>query len=246
MLKIIHGGADAGSLRQLIALELVGQPYSSDYVDLAALKNWEPAHREYAPGGQVPVLTNGDTCFTDGGITLMYLAESYPDAGLLPTDPLARYRVQALIDTLDAALLDSVNLLGWSGKTPADARAAFTARLNGIEAREKPAGWSAVWQDAEEDALRRASEKVTDGIKLMEGRLAQTDWLCGNAMTLADVAAYPLARRIPELLPDKINATATPKLMAWLARMSDLKAVQSALSHANEDAGGTIDYAPPR
>lgn len=246
MLKIIHGGADAGSLRQLIALEVIGQPYSHDFVDLAALKNWTPAHREHAPGGQVPVVIDDGASFTDGAITLMYLAESHPEAALLPSDPLSRYRVQALIDTLDNALLDSINLIGWSETTSGDARADFMTRLNGVAEREKPAGWSAVWQDAEEDALRRAREKVADGVALIESKLSRTEWLCGDAMTLADVAVYPLARQIPALLPDKANATVTQRLMEWLSRMAGLDAVQRALSHANQDAGNAIDYAPPR
>lgn len=246
MLKIIHDGADAASLRQLIALELIGQPYSRQFIDLAALENWQPAHRASAPGGQVPALSDGDTSFTDGAITLMFLGESYPDAGLLPSDPLARYRVQALIDTLDKALLDSVNLIGWTDATAPETRADYMARLNTVEGREKPAGWSAVWQDAEEDALRRARDKIGDGLAVMEAILAQTAWLCGTVMTLADIAAYPLTRRIPDLLPDTANDKATPKLMGWLSRMSTLDAVQSALTNAKDDAGASIDYAPPR
>jgi GSH-dependent disulfide-bond oxidoreductase len=246
MLRIIHGGADPASLRQLIALEIVGRPYAREFVDLAAFGNWETAHRRYAPGGQVPVLADGDSCFTDGAIALMYLAESNPKAALLPADPLARYRIQAMIDRLDTVLLDSVNLLGWTKNSPDDVRGAFMTRLDGIAAREKPAGWSAVWQDAEDDALRRAREKVADGMSLLESELAQDQWLCGADMSLADIAVYPLARRIPELLPDQANTIAMPKLMAWLARLSALDAVQRALSHGTEDAGRAIDYAPPR
>ncbi len=80
----------------------------------------------------------------------------------------------------------------------------------------------------------------------METQLKKATWLCGASLTLADVAAYPLARRIPDLLPETANDTATPGLVAWLSRMSALEAVKRGLSHAQADAGAAIDYAPPR
>lgn len=243
MLTLHHGGADGASLRLMIALEELDLRYETVPVDLARMAHWAPAHLRIAQDGAVPVLIDDALVMTDSGIALLYLAEKYPAGGLLCDDPAGRYQAQALIDTLDAAFLDSVNLLGWHRSTGREERERFLGALAALPGRSKPAGWSAVWSDAEDDLIARARQKIIDGLVLTERVLADHDWVAGGSYGVADISTYALARTLPALLDDEQLPKRFPNFCAWHRRISARPAIGRALSRAT--AVGP-DHAPPR
>lgn len=155
----LYGSGDPATLKLVICLEELALPYKFHALDLKKLDQWSPAHRSMAPQGEVPVLVDGARVMSDATIALLYLGESHRQANLVPGDPVGQYDAQALNDVLDAALLDSVNLIGWHRQQDGAARAAFNEALAAVPGRQKAAGWSAVWRDAESDRCRRAEDK---------------------------------------------------------------------------------------
>lgn len=242
MITLHHGGGSGASLRLLIALEELALPYETFPVDLRSRRNWEPVHRRLAPMGEVPVLVDAGGPMTDSAIALLYLAEACPAPALLPSDAAGRYSAQAMIDTLDAALLPSVDLLGWHATTSSDERQAHTDALEHIADRSKPAGWSAVWGDAESDRLARAAEKMADGVGLIERALERNPWLVGDTYTVADISAFALSRCLPQLAQGRDVVASAPKFASWLARIAERPAVSRAIGRAD----GMPSYAPPR
>jgi glutathione S-transferase len=64
-------------------LEEVGQPYETTLFDYgAAMKS--PAYKAINPMGKVPALVHGNTVVTECAAICAYLAETFPQAGLLP------------------------------------------------------------------------------------------------------------------------------------------------------------------
>ncbi len=240
----LYGSGDPVTLKLVICLEELSLPYRFNSLDLQKLEHWAPAHRALAPQGAVPVLVDGTRVMDDAAIALLYLADSHPEANLLPAGPADHYAVQASIDVLDAALLASVNLIGWHRQQPAEARAAFTAALNAVPGRQTAAGWSAVWRDAESDRLQRAAEKLDGGVARIEAALGRGPWLVGGGPTAADISAFALVETLPALLPDSIDPGSTPRTWAWLERMRARPAVRRALTSAAR--GGAPRYAPPQ
>jgi glutathione S-transferase len=220
-------------------------PYKFHALDLRRLDPWSSAHRRLAPQGEVPVLIDGTTVMADATIALVYLAESHPCAGLMPADAVARYQVQASNDVLDAALLEAVNLVGWHRQQDAGARAEYDAALAAIPGRQKAAGWSAVWRDAEADRLQQAGDKIVAGLARMDTMLGSRPWLIGEAATLADINAFALVEGLPALLPAVINEESSPRLTGWMQRMRARPAVRRALTGSARGHSGTT-YAPPR
>jgi glutathione S-transferase len=192
-----------------------------------------------------PVLIDRARVMADATIALLYLAESHHEANLVPGDAVERYDVQALNDVLDAALLGSVNLIGWHRQQDAAARAAFNEALAAVPGRQKVAGWSAVWRDAESDRRQRAEEKIAGGVAKIEAALGMRPWLVGDAFTIADICAFALVESLPALLPGLVDAERTPLLFAWILRMRARPAVRRALTGAGRSHGGTL-YAPPQ
>lgn len=241
MIELYHGEPTADSLKLLIALKEKGLNFTSRPVDAARFEQWAPSHRELAPQGQLPVLVDGGEVMNDAAFALQYLAEAYPTPRLAPSDPVGWYDVQAWNNTNDAALTGNVSLLGWTSRTTAEERAEHRRKLAAVPGREKPAGWAAVFSDAEasEDQLALARERIAETIGKIEAALASSGWLVGGEYSIADINGFALAHTLPVLLPEIVNPAKTPRTIAWLARIAERPAVKSVL-RAGEGA-----YAAP-
>ena len=205
------------AVKLIVALRAAGLDYETIKVDSAAYAQWEAPHRAIAPQGQLPVLVEGELAMPEAAFALQYLGEAHAPS-LVPADPWLWYDLQALNQQIDA-IGPAVNLLGWTRATSVEERDAHRARLAAIPHRQKPAGWHAVWADAEanEDQLANAREKVEGGLDQLETRLAEADWLVGAAFSLADINAFALVRAAREVMPEAVAAR--PALAAWLGRV---------------------------
>ena len=215
------------TVKLLIALAEAGASFDTVAVDTADFAHWSALHREIAPQGQVPVLVADGEPMADAQYALQYVGEAC-GAALVPSDPWHWYEIQALNQRLDAAVGPSVNLLGWTAATDPDERAAYRARLAAVAEREKPAGWFAVWADAEadEDQLANARERIAGALDELEARLDGADWLVGEAFSLADINAFALVRAVGVVLPDAVRAR--PALTRWYQRMESREAGRKA------------------
>ena len=83
----------ACSMASHIALEESGQPYEVKTVGLMQGEQNKPEYLNVNPRGKVPALkTDADGILTENVAILTYLAQTYPNAKLLPTDPLGLAR----------------------------------------------------------------------------------------------------------------------------------------------------------
>ena len=219
------------TVKLIVALRAAALGHEQVSVDTAAYAHWEAPHRALAPQGQLPVLVDGDLAMPEAAFALQYIGEAYAPA-LAPKDPWLWYEVQALNQQIDGALGPAVNLLGWTRETSIEERDAHRARLASIPHRQKPAGWHAVWADAEanEDQLANAREKVEGGLAQLEARLAAAEWLVGGAFSLADINAFALVRAVREVMPQSVAAR--PQLAAWLGRVEALAGALDAMAFA--------------
>ena len=218
MIALHRDQATPDTVKLIVALHAAGLDYETVKVDSAAYAQWEEPHRRLAPQGQLPVLVDNGFAMPEAAFALQYLGEAHAPA-LRSRDPWLWYEVQALNQQLDGAIGPAVNLLGWTRETDVAQRDAHRTRLAQIPHRQKPAGWHAVWADAEanEDQLANAREKVEGGLGLAEARLGEADWLVGGAFSLADINAFALVRAAREVMPDAVAAR--PAVAAWLGRV---------------------------
>jgi glutathione S-transferase len=72
-------------------LEEVGAPYETVILDYATTMKAEP-YLSLNPMGKVPTLTHGDRIITENGAICAYLADAFPEAGLMPDDRATFYR----------------------------------------------------------------------------------------------------------------------------------------------------------
>jgi glutathione S-transferase len=92
MMKL-YGFAPTRSLRALWGLKELGLEFEFIPVNLQAGENRRPEFLALNPAGKVPVLVDGDFVLTESAAIVLYLAEKYPEKGLLPTE--LKQRAQA-------------------------------------------------------------------------------------------------------------------------------------------------------
>src|SRR3979490_485923 len=85
MMKL-YGMGPTRTLRALWALRELDSEFEYVLVNLLAGENRRPEFLRISPAGKVPVLVDGDLVLTESAAIVLYLAEKYPDKGLLPVD----------------------------------------------------------------------------------------------------------------------------------------------------------------
>ncbi|MDC0677564.1 glutathione S-transferase family protein [Sorangium atrum] len=85
--------APTRSIRVRWALQELGVDFETVQVNLRAGENRRPEFLKLNPAGKLPVLVDGDLVLTESVAIVLYLAEKYPEKGLLPTDPRERAKV---------------------------------------------------------------------------------------------------------------------------------------------------------
>ena len=239
MIELYHWEPNAGSLALLICLGEMSLEFESHYIDMLELEQHRPAFRSISPQSVVPVLVTEGEALTDAGLALQYLCDRYPESGLAPADPGDWYELQAWTAILDGALglADNVRLLGWNlVMLKALSRQELERLGTGIAElpKKKQSGWAQVQAEAEadEDQLLLAQERVEGIVAKLEAALSDSDWLVGDAYSIADILGFAHAHCLAALLPHSVNETTAPRLIAWLSRISQQDAVREALARA--------------
>ncbi len=78
--------APTRSIRVRWTLQELGVPFESVTVNMIAGEHRRPEFLKINPAGKLPVLVDGDLVLTESVAIVLYLAEKYPDKGLVPTD----------------------------------------------------------------------------------------------------------------------------------------------------------------
>jgi len=185
----------------LIALEEIGAPYEARRVDFSRAEQRGAGYLAVNPKGRVPALVTERGTLTETPAILTYLAQIYPEAGLLPRDAFAAAQVQEIA----AYLCSTVH--------PSHAH------------RTRGARWS---DDPSviEGLKKKVKQNITDHFAYLESRFAGP-WVLGEAYSIADPYLFVLAGWIVE---DGVDLAQFPGLARHSAAMATRPAVQRALA----------------
>ena len=89
----LYGFGPTRSLRALWGLKELDVDFELVPVNLNAGENRTPEFLKLNPAGKVPVLVDGDVVIPESAAIVLYLAEKYPEKGLLPADLKERAQV---------------------------------------------------------------------------------------------------------------------------------------------------------
>lgn len=175
--------------RVALMLSLLDVPHQRIDVDLRQREQKRPEFLALNAFGQVPVIDDNGVVVADSTAILVYLAKRYGGGAWLPEDAAGAAAVQRWLSVASGPLAGG----------PASARLVtlFGAPLD-VDA-----------------TLARAHALLA----VMEGELAQRDFLAGTEPTIADVACYAYVAHAPE---GNVSLADYPRIRAWLTRVENL------------------------
>ncbi len=211
----LWGRASSANVQKTLwALEELGLPYAHKLVGGAHGGLNEPAYRAMNPNGLVPTLQDGDLTVWESHATLRYLAATYGENLLWPADP----RERALVDQ-------------WTDWT----------------ATTFQPGWIAVFwlfvrtprEQRDEKAIAGALAKTIAALRIADASLAERDYLAGDSLSYADIAAGVALYRWFTM---DIDRPAMPGVENWYLRLQQRPAFRKAVMVSYEELVGRLAF----
>ena len=158
-----------------IMLEETGLAYEPHLIDIGKNETWGPEFLSLNPNGKIPAIIDPDgpggkpLALFESGAILVYLADK--SGKFLPTDPAARYETLQWVFFQMAAIGPMFGQLG------------FFHKFAGRDYEDKR-------------PLQRYVAESKRLLGVLEGRLADRDWIMGDDYTIADIATLGWVRNL--------------------------------------------------
>lgn len=172
-----------------LLLSLLALPHQTRPVNLAAGEQRSPDYLRLNPFGQVPVLDDDGLIIRDSQAILVYLAKRYGGEPWWPDDAYRLAQIAAWLSTAANEICHGPALLRVHHK--------FGRAIDVEKARQ-------------------TADKV---LAIIDQHLESRDWLVGDNVSIADIAAYPYLALAPE---GSIDIGAYPNIVAWFQRIRTL------------------------
>ncbi len=202
----LHYAAGTCALASHILLEQTGARYDAVRMDFASNAQRSPEFLRLNPKGRVPTLVTERGVLTETPAILLYLCQTFPQAGLAPLDdPFALAEAQAF----NSYLCSTVHV----------------AHAHGRRASR--------WAD-EPEAIAAMQKKMPQNMaecfELIEHQMFRGPWVMGEHYGLCDPYLFTIAGWLER---DQVDIARFPKVAAHRERMRALPAVQKVmLDHA--------------
>ena len=178
-----------------IMLEELGIPYEVHAVDIGKDEQFHPDFLKISPNNKIPAIVDRDTglALMESGAILVYLAEK--TGRLMSVDPALRYETLQWVFFQMASIGPMFGQLG------------FFHKFAGKE-----------YEDKRPLARYRDESKRLFGV--LEGRLADREWIMGDDYTIADIATFPWVRgaKIFYEASEVLGFDQLPNVSDWLDR----------------------------
>lgn len=188
-----------------IVLEEVGADYATKRIDFTSNQQRSPDYLEINPKGRVPALVTDRGILTETPAMLVYVAQSFPTAGLAPIDdPFLFAQVQSFNSWLCSHL-----------------HVAHAHRMRGHR-----------WVDADDKQAiaamqRKVPQSVGDSFALIEREMLKGPWVMGERYTICDPYLFTLAQWLEA---DGVDPGRIPRVIDHRRRMSERATVKKAIA----------------
>jgi glutathione S-transferase len=213
-LTLWGGSSSANVQKTLWALEELDLPYAHRLVGGSHGGLEEPAYRAMNPNGLVPVLQDGQLTVWESHATLRYLAAAYGYDMLWRADPRERALVDQWTDWTATTFQPAWISLFWLFvRTPAAQR--------------------------DDKAIAAALAKTIAGLCLLDAHLAERDYLAGDRLSYADIAAGVALYRWFTM---QIDRPVMPGVENWYRRLQERPAFRKAVMVSYADLVGRLSF----
>jgi len=191
------------ALASHLALEYSGAPYETVRLDFGKQQQRSPEYLKLNPKGRVPALVTDSGILTETPALLLFIAQSFPKAGLAPLD--------------DAFLLAKVN--EFNSYLCSTVHVAHAHRVRGAR-----------WVDDEpaiEAMKKKVPQNMGDCFELIERDMLRGPWVLGERFSICDLYLFTLSgwlkgdgvdiERFPKVAAHRRQLEADPRVQKVLA-----------------------------
>lgn len=232
--RLYQFGDSPCCMKVRMALEAKGLAWEEEFVESWKFDHLGPEFLAINPDGTVPVLEDNGAIVTQSNVILEYIEDAYPERSLRPADPvkaalmrkwmgLEQKTIFPHIITLSFNIMMKLRVDGfgleqlteWSKRHPNQEMA-----QNYLKRVTSPIDKAAI--DKASSSLRICMEQLEEDLTVYEG-----DWLCGEDLSLADVALSGIMDRLVYL--DACEAyEGLPNVQTWFEKLQKQPAYTSA------------------
>jgi glutathione S-transferase len=191
----IWGRTNSVNVQKVLwCLAELGVPYERIDAGLAHGKNREPWFLALNPNGRVPLLKDGDFTLWESNSIVRYLAAKHGTGSLCPASLEVRANAERWMDWQLSVLITPVSIVFWNLiRTPA-------------------AG-------PDLDAVARATAEANRAAALLDGHLAEHDFVAGPSFSMGDIPVGATLYRWLAL--PGVDRAELPHLRAWQNRLAE-------------------------
>jgi len=229
MLVLYHNDMSVCAQKVRLCLAEKGLAYEARHLNLRAGDQQKPDYLKLNPKGVVPTLVDDDVVVTESIVINEYLDDAFPKHPLRPNDPAGRARMRWWTKQIDDSIFAATGTVSMSVAFHHQYTPEVLADL--VRQRGEPfrKRFALLQMGANNpnfpDAIKRLYKMVVD----MNAALERGPWLCGEMLTLADVAFAPYLTRLDHLkflgFLDK-----HPRAAQWYERMRNRETYRTALA----------------
>jgi glutathione S-transferase len=177
----------------------LGAPVELVLVDLPKREHLQPHFLKMNPNHKVPVLEDDGFYLWESYAIMQYLAEKTPGQSLYPADLRARADVNRWLFWAAQHFTPAVSIFNWENVVKP------MIGLGGPDPVE----------------LKRGEELIKQFGEVLDGHLAGREWICGAALSLADLALGASLGTVPQA---KVPVQGFANIQKWFARVQELDA----------------------
>jgi len=164
MLELYAFPLSGNSRKAALTLEEVGAEYEYHSIDLMQGGQKQPDYLAINPNGKVPTLRDGDHLLWESSAIMLYLAEKFPTAGLIPTDSVQRSKLYQWLIWQPGTYNPPISALGQLLLTPNE--------------QQNP------------NLIKQLHETIRKNSEIIETQLGEGSFLLGD-FSLADIVMLP-------------------------------------------------------
>ncbi len=197
--------------------------YEGVVLNLRRFDQVKPEFLAINPRGLVPVLDHDGFVITESTLINDYLDEAFPARPLRPADPKGRARVAMWNRYIDDVPTMAVKKPSYQKNLRPMLQTLSDAELDEAVRRmpnpENAHNWRAAAREGiPAQELTEAHAKLRDTLDRMQAALAHSQWLVGDAFSLADVNMAPFVHRVASF-PEYDLGGDWPRVADWYARL---------------------------
>ena len=167
-IELYWGSGSPFAWRVMLTLEVKRLPYESKLLEFSKQEHKTPAYLQLNPRGKVPTLKDGDFVLYESIAIMAYLDRKYPTPPIFGTTAEQTGLIWRLVLECESYLLGAGDKV---------VRPLFFGK--GLENLNE---------------IQTAVELIRRELKIVDERLADSNWLVGGEISAADIAIFPLVQ----------------------------------------------------